>query len=60
MVLVLDEAIDVGHFLFYRKKEDTIGKNVSIKNPQFKKALQQYLRLWEKDVENDDFEIIEL
>jgi hypothetical protein len=60
LVLVLDEVINVGHFLFYRKKDDSIGKNISIKNPEFKKALHQYLKLWDKDMENNKFEIIEL
>lgn len=60
LVLILDESIQVGHFLFYRKKEDPIGKNISIKNPEFKKALQQYLKLWDEDMEKDNFEIVEL
>lgn len=60
LVLVLDEVINVGHFLFYRKKDDSIGKNISIKNPEFKKTLQQYLKLWDKDMANDNFEIVEL
>lgn len=60
LVLILDESIQVAHFLFYRKKEDPIGKNISIKNPEFKKLLQQYLKLWEEDMEKDNFEVVEL
>jgi len=60
LVLVFDETINVGHFLFYRKKDDPIGKNISIKNPDFKKALQQYLMIWDKDMCRDNFEIVEL
>jgi len=33
-------------------------KNISIKNPEFKKALQQYLKLWNEDMEKDNFERI--
>ncbi len=60
LVLILDEEIDVGYFLFFRKKDDSIGKNISIKNSEFKKALQQYLKLLDKDMDNNNFEIIKL
>jgi len=60
LVFLLDEETSVGHFLFFRKKEDLLGKNISIKNPKFKEALRQYLKIWDEDMKNDNFEIIEL
>lgn len=60
LVLILDEEIKIGHFLLYRKKDDPVGKNISLKNPEFKKILQQYLSLWNADMESDNFEIIDL
>ncbi len=60
IALLLDEEIGVAHFLFFRKKDDPIGKNMSIKNPVFKKTLKQYLQLWELDVKDDNFDIFEL
>lgn len=60
LVLVLDEKINVGYFLFFRKKDDRIGENISIKNPEFKKVLQQYLQFLDEDMEDGNFEIIKL
>ncbi len=60
LVILFDESIQVGHFLFYRKKNDPIGKNISIKNPQFKKELTKYLKIWSEDIENDNFKVISL
>ncbi len=60
LVLVLDEEIGVGYVLFFRKKDDVIGKNISIKNPNFKKSLQKYLQILDEDMDNDNFEIVDL
>lgn len=60
LVLVLDEKINVGYFLFFRKKDNPIGKKISIKNPEFKKVLQQYLQFLDEDMEGDNFQIIQL
>lgn len=60
LVLILDEEIQVGHFLFYRKKDDSLGANISIKNPLFKKSLLHYLQLWNEDMEKESFEIVDL
>ncbi len=60
LVFVLDEKIKVGYFLFFRRKDDEIGKNISIKNPKFKKLLIKYLAIWNEDMENDDFEVVRL
>ena len=60
LVLILDESIGIEHFLFFRKKDDPIGKNISIKNPEFKQSLQNYLKLWDEDMAKDNFEILEI
>ncbi len=60
IVILLDEKSSVGHFLFFRTKDDPLGKNISIKNPTFKKLLQKYLLLWSKDMESNDYDIISL
>lgn len=38
-------------FLFYRSKNDKIGKNITINNPEFRKMLHTYLALLEADIE---------
>lgn len=60
IVLLFDEEGSIGYFLFFRKKDDVIGKNISIKNPEFKKALYKYLDILDIDIEGDMFEVIEL
>jgi hypothetical protein len=39
IVFLLETATTDRFFLFYRDKDDEIGKNVTIKNPLFKKTL---------------------
>jgi len=57
--LVDSESGDV-FFLFLRTKNDKIGSNITIKNPEFKKKLQEYLVILAKDLENDNFNVMEL
>ena len=60
IVLLLDEKTKTVFFLFFRGKEDSIGKNVSVKNPKFRETLKKYLRILNMDVEKDNFEICEI
>lgn len=60
MVHLLDVASGDVFFLFYRTKNDRIGENITIKNPEFKKKLQEYLAILFKDLKNDDFEVMEI
>lgn len=39
IVFLVDVETGTGFFLFYRGKNDSIGKNISIKNPAFRKRL---------------------
>ena len=60
LVMILDEVLDIGYFLMFRKKEDSIGKNMTLKNPDFKKALSQYLDILDADMNENNFEIIDI
>ena len=53
-LLVLDEG-DL-FLLFYRSKEDPLGRNVSLSNPEFRKALDTHLNLLEADIARGDIE----
>lgn len=47
-------------FLFFRTKNDKIGSNITISNPDFKKKLQEYLAILFEDLEEDNFEVMEI
>lgn len=42
--------------LFYRGKNDAIGKNASMSNPAFRAALDKYLAMLEADIVGGDIE----
>ena len=42
--------------LFYRGKDDPLGRNVSLSNPAFRKALDTHLNLLEADIARGDIE----
>ena len=42
--------------LFYRGKNDPVGRNVSIANPAFRSALDKYLMLLEADILDGNIE----
>ncbi len=42
--------------LFYRGKNDPVGRNVSMANPAFRTALEKYLALLEADILGGDIE----
>jgi hypothetical protein len=46
-------------FLFLRTKNDRIGENISIKNPEFKKKLKEYLLILSEDLLHDEYETID-
>lgn len=52
IVFLVDVETSIGFFLFYRGKNDIIGKNITIKNPAFRKRLLQYLDLLQSDIAN--------
>lgn len=43
--------------LFYRDKKDSIGENISLQNPVFKKELHKHLDLLLADIEAERFEV---
>lgn len=60
MVHLVDVASGDVFFLFYRTKNDRIGENITIKNPEFKRKLQEYLVILFEDLENDDFDTVDI
>lgn len=59
-VFLADMLSGKNFFLFYRSKNDEIGKNMSVKNPKFKNELIKYLQILRKDIEANELEIFEL
>lgn len=55
IVFLVDMESGTGFFLFYRGKNDAIGKNITIKNPAFQKRLLQYLDLLQADIATENF-----
>ena len=47
-------------FLFYRSKNDKIGKNITIKNPEFKITLIKYLSFLNDDICKKAYDAFEL
>jgi hypothetical protein len=50
IVFLVDVETGTGFFLFYRSKNDSVGQNISIKNPEFKRQLLRYLDLLSVDI----------
>jgi hypothetical protein len=44
--------------LFYRGKNDRIGRNITIRNPEFKKQLLKHLDILRDDIETGNFDIL--
>lgn len=59
MVHLADHETGDVFFLFFRTKNDRIGENITIKNPEFKKKLKEYLGILFEDLENDDFDTVD-
>jgi hypothetical protein len=51
IVFLIDMVSKDAFLVFYRKKDDPIGKNISIKNKFFKKRLHEYLLFMREDIE---------
>jgi len=49
IVYLVDVLTNDAFFLFYRSKNDKIGKNITIDNPEFRKILHTYLDLLTAD-----------
>lgn len=57
IVFLVDVASNNAFFLFFRSKNDKIGKNISIQNQEFRKMLHKYLDLLDIDIENRAIDI---
>lgn len=51
IVYLVDVASNDAFFLFYRNKNDKIGQNITLNNPEFRKLLHVYLNLLDTDIE---------
>lgn len=51
IIYLVDVLSNDAFLLFYRGKNDKIGKNISVNNPEFKKLLYTYLALLDADIE---------
>jgi hypothetical protein len=60
IVFLVDVETNIGYFLLFRGKNDAIGKNISIKNPAFKKKLLLYLDLLNADMETESFTVYQV
>lgn len=56
LLAVADETL---FLLFYRDKNDPVGANITIKNPDFRKQLRKHLQLLHDDLEAGAFEVWE-
>lgn len=60
IVFLIDVQSGDAFFLFYRRKNDKIGENITIKNPKFKKSLHVYLDLLDKDLDLGSMDVYKL
>lgn len=60
IVYLVDMVNDDAFFLFYRKKDDKIGENVSIKNPVFRQALNEYLVSLNEDIDAGEMDVYQI
>lgn len=57
IVYLVDVLTNDAFFLFYRSKNDKIGKNITIDNPEFRKILHQYLTFLCADMDSDSVDV---
>jgi hypothetical protein len=60
IVFLVDVLSGDAFFLLYRSKNDKIGRNITIQNPDFKKILLNYLDLLSGDLDLGDFDEYEI
>jgi len=56
IVILVNVATGDGFFLFYRSKNDSIGRNVSVQNPLFRSMLHKYLLLLTSDIAEGNYQ----
>lgn len=60
IVYLVDVLTNNAFFLFYRSKNDKIGKNISINNPEFRKMLHKYLALLSTDMDINGVDVYKI
>lgn len=60
IVYLVDVLTNDAFFLFYRSKNDKIGKNITIDNPEFRKVLHKYLDLLNADIDSNTIDIYKI
>ncbi|HCW32047.1 MAG: hypothetical protein UT55_C0020G0001 [Candidatus Peregrinibacteria bacterium GW2011_GWE2_39_6] len=60
IVFLVDAKSNDGFFLFFRSKNDPIGKNITIKNLKFKNQLHKYLQILKDDIVARNYEVFEV
>ncbi len=60
IIFLVDVESNDAFFLMYRSKNDTVGKNVSIQNSDFRKLLHTYLELLASDIDTDNVDVYEI
>lgn len=56
LVFLVQTKTSDGFFLFFRTKNDPIGQNITIKNPQFRTQLGKYLQILKEDIQEKNYE----
>lgn len=60
LVFLVDMKSTDGFFLFFRTKNDEIGRNITIKNSKFKTQLHKYLEILKSDLREKNYEAFEV
>ncbi|PIZ75106.1 hypothetical protein COY05_05100 [Candidatus Peregrinibacteria bacterium CG_4_10_14_0_2_um_filter_38_24] len=59
IVMLMETVSGDSFFLFYRSKNDKIGKNISIQNQIFRKNLHKYLLILKEDIRSKNYSVFE-
>ncbi|EKD93369.1 MAG: hypothetical protein ACD_28C00161G0002 [uncultured bacterium] len=60
LVFLVDIKSTDGFFLFFRTKNDEIGRNITIKNAKSRTQLHRYLELLKADLREKNYEVFEV
>lgn len=60
LVFLVDLKTGYGHLLFYRSKDDAIGKNITMNNPKFASDYPKHLYLHDSDMKDGRFDVYDI